>query len=166
MEAAIDPHSNTVSPTAISPAPQVELSSSQSREREDAQPTRPMLDPVGEGVAQTAANAGEAGSDSTPNSAMLMITRGPERGSCLRLTSDRATIGRYRSCDISLDHVTVSRHHADIRYDGERYTLVDNGSLNGTYHNRRPVGFAELADGDEVRIGVFRLTFHTAPPVG
>jgi pSer/pThr/pTyr-binding forkhead associated (FHA) protein len=38
--------------------------------------------------------------------------------------------------------------------------LADLGSLNGSYLNAEPVHSAVLADGDEVAIGVYRLTCH------
>lgn len=121
-----------------------------------------MLHAVGDHATEDTARSAQVGPDHADDSAVLLIARGPEQGARIQLSADHATIGRYRTCDIPLDHVTVSRHHAEIHYDGERYVLTDNGSLNGTYHNRQPVDFAELTDGDEVRIGVFRLTFHTS----
>ena len=39
------------------------------------------------------------------------------------------------------------------------FTVVDVGSLNGTYVNREPVDASPLAHGDEVQIGKFRLVF-------
>ncbi|WP_225978614.1 FHA domain-containing protein [Gandjariella thermophila] len=106
--------------------------------------------------------APKARPDEVPAPARLLITRGPEVGTCFDLTAAVTTIGRYRNCDIALDHVTVSRRHAEIRRDGGGYTIVDAGSLNGTYLNRHPLEApATLADGDEVRIGIVRFTFHT-----
>ena len=46
-------------------------------------------------------------------------------------------------------------------HDGPRFVLQDQGSLNGTFLNRRRIESAELADGDEVQIGKYRLTFLT-----
>ena len=37
--------------------------------------------------------------------------------------------------------------------------IEDQGSLNGTFVNRRRIESAELADGDELQIGKYRLTF-------
>lgn len=137
---------------------------------DDAPPTRPLLPAVAEPTTETntelVESSADLGPDNAEDSAVLLIARGPGQGARHRLPADRATIGRYRSCDIPLDHVSVSRHHAEIHYDGERYVLTDNGSLNGTYHNRQPVDCAELTDGDEVRIGVYRLTFHTGSVTG
>jgi pSer/pThr/pTyr-binding forkhead associated (FHA) protein len=42
-----------------------------------------------------------------------------------------------------------------------RWFVEDQGSLNGTFVNRRRVESAELSDGDEIQIGKYRLTFLT-----
>ena len=68
-------------------------------------------------------------------------------------------IGRSPDCDVFLDDVTVSRKHAEILRDGERFTINDLGSLNGTFVNRRRIETGELEDDDEVQIGKYRLTF-------
>jgi pSer/pThr/pTyr-binding forkhead associated (FHA) protein len=73
--------------------------------------------------------------------------------------SERTTIGRSPDCGIFLDDVTVSRRHAVLsRHDG-LYTIEDQGSLNGTFVNRKRVESAQLEDGDELQIGKYRLTF-------
>ena len=74
---------------------------------------------------------------------------------------ERLTIGRSPDCDVFLDDVTVSSRHATIINDGSRFLLEDQGSLNGTLLNRHRIETAELADGDEVQIGKYRLTFLT-----
>ena len=52
---------------------------------------------------------------------------------------DRTTIGRSPECGIFLDDVTVSRKHAVlIKRDG-RWRIEDQGSLNGTFVNRKRV---------------------------
>ena len=92
----------------------------------------------------------------------VVISRGPDAGASLAITGPRTTIGRHRDCDIVVDDVTVSRHHAELVQCDLQYVLVDGGSLNGTYLNRNPVDWAELADGDEIWIGKGRFTFHTS----
>jgi pSer/pThr/pTyr-binding forkhead associated (FHA) protein len=98
-------------------------------------------------------------------SAMLVVLRGPNAGSRFLLDRDVTTAGRHPESDIFLDDVTVSRRHAEFRRDGSTFTVCDVGSLNGTYLNRDRVEKAELASGDEVRIGKFRLVFYTGGPV-
>ena len=68
-----------------------------------------------------------------PESAMLIIHRGPNRGERFLLDSPDSSIGRSGDNDVVLDDVTVSRKHANIRRAGERFELIDLGSLNGTY---------------------------------
>ena len=55
--------------------------------------------------------------------------------------------------------MTVSRRHAQIQLDKNRYTLRDSGSLNGTYLNGERVDEAELKSGDELWIGKFKMIF-------
>jgi len=71
--------------------------------------------------------------------------------------------GRHPGSDIFLDDVTVSRRHAEFRWENDEFHVVDVGSLNSTYVNREPVDSAVLVNGDEVQIGKFRLTFLTKP---
>jgi pSer/pThr/pTyr-binding forkhead associated (FHA) protein len=90
---------------------------------------------------------------------LLVVKRGPNAGSRFALEGDTTTIGRHPESDIFLDDVTVSRRHADVRHDGSAFTVVDVGSLNGTYINRERIEEADLHNGDELQIGKFRLVF-------
>ena len=96
-------------------------------------------------------------------SALLLLERGPDAGSRFLLDHDTTLIGRSNS-DIVLDGVAVSPRHAEIRCHGTSFVIVDVGSFNGTYLNRSPVDTAVLAEGDEIQVGKFRLTFHSALP--
>jgi pSer/pThr/pTyr-binding forkhead associated (FHA) protein len=101
-----------------------------------------------------------------PGSALLVVKRGPTAGARFVLGQAPTTAGRNRDSDIFLDDVTVSRRHAQFRCVGGEFQVVDIGSLNGTYVNRKPVQSAVLASGDEVQIGKFRLLFVTGPRPG
>jgi hypothetical protein len=92
--------------------------------------------------------------------AALVIRSGGGRvGESFPLEGERMTIGRRPDSDVFLDDVTVSRDHALlVRRGGELY-LDDLGSLNGTYVNRERVDSQKLADGDELQIGKYKLTF-------
>ncbi|HUY70830.1 MAG TPA: FHA domain-containing protein, partial [Gaiellaceae bacterium] len=58
-----------------------------------------------------------------------------------------------------LDDVTVSRNHAVlVERDGAFYA-EDQGSLNGTFVNRRRIDSVRLENGDELQIGKYRMTF-------
>jgi len=69
------------------------------------------------------------------------------------------TIGRSPDCGVFLDDVTVSRRHAVLSERDGHWFIDDQGSLNGTFVNRRRVESAELSDGDELQVGKYRLTF-------
>jgi len=68
---------------------------------------------------------------------MLIIFKGPAKGSRYLITREGATIGRSHESEIFLDDVTVSRSHAAISYEAQqvRFALADRSSLNGTYVN-------------------------------
>ena len=99
-----------------------------------------------------------------PGTALLVVLRGPNEGSRFLLDSDFTSTGRHPDSDIFLDDVTVSRRHAEFYRHGDRFTVRDVGSLNGTYVNRERIEEAELFGGDEVQIGKFRLLFMTRSP--
>jgi pSer/pThr/pTyr-binding forkhead associated (FHA) protein len=94
-----------------------------------------------------------------PGSALLVVTRGPNAGSRFHLNKPVSSAGRHPNSDIYLDEVTVSRKHAEFRRENDGIRLVDLGSLNGTYVNRKAVDSAVLVSGDEVQLGKFRLIF-------
>jgi hypothetical protein len=94
-----------------------------------------------------------------PDESALVVTRGRSEGSCYVLRSDVVTFGRDSSAHILLDDISVSRFHAEISRGPHGYRIVDKGSLNGTYVNRSPIEEADLVDGDEIQVGLFRLMF-------
>jgi pSer/pThr/pTyr-binding forkhead associated (FHA) protein len=103
--------------------------------------------------------AGLAHGELEPGQALLMMQRGPNAGSRFFVDQDVTTIGRHPESDIFLDDVTVSRKHAEVRREGGTFYVHDVGSLNGTYVNQTRVDDTELASGDEVQVGKFKLSF-------
>src|SRR2546426_4585866 len=92
--------------------------------------------------------------------ALLVVKRGANAGSTFLIDKDVTTAGRHPESDIFLDDVTVSRRHAEFRRHDGKFFIHDVGSLNGTYVNRKRVESTELATGDELQIGKFKLTFY------
>lgn len=85
-------------------------------------------------------------------------TRHPIKGSC--------SVGRAGANTIMFESPKVSRRHALIHLQniGELW-LIDFGSSNGTFRNRRRIHHpVRLSDGDEIIIGDQILKFHQ--PVG
>ena len=91
--------------------------------------------------------------------ALVVRSGGGRSGEIFDLERERILIGRSPDCDIFLDDVTVSRKHAVLSRDGNAWLIEDQGSLNGTFVNRRRVESGILEDGDEVQIGKYRLTY-------
>jgi len=94
------------------------------------------------------------------NSAMLIVIAGANKGARFLIDSDETTIGRDPKSEIFLDDVTVSRVHAKIlRDESGDFKVKDQGSLNGSYLNAHQISESNLAVGDEIQIGKFRLTY-------
>jgi pSer/pThr/pTyr-binding forkhead associated (FHA) protein len=91
--------------------------------------------------------------------ALVIRSGGGRAGEHFALEQERTTIGRSPDCDVFLDDVTVSRRHAVALKQGDAFVIEDQGSLNGTFLNRRRIESAELSDDDELQIGKYRLVF-------
>ncbi|MDD7984842.1 sigma 54-interacting transcriptional regulator [Lentisphaera marina] len=69
-------------------------------------------------------------------------------------------IGRLSAADISVDDVSVSRHHAQINLHGSgQYQLVDMASCNGIAINGSKVSKGLVRTGDKITIGKIDLIF-------
>jgi len=90
----------------------------------------------------------------------LVVRAGGGRvGETFPVEGERLSIGRRPDSEVFLDDVTVSRDHALLVRRGDDYWLDDCGSLNGTYVNRQRVDSHQLADGDELQIGKYKLCY-------
>jgi hypothetical protein len=70
------------------------------------------------------------------------------------------TIGRSRDCEIVLEDAGISRHHAELRPQGDGWTIEDLGSTNGVLLNGREVrGALPLAPGDRLELGSTEILF-------
>ncbi len=74
-------------------------------------------------------------------------------------------IGRDPDVEIRLDASTVSRRHARLVVSSGGALLEDFRSKNGTFHGEtRVIAPVRLADGDAIRIGSVRVTYHVRSP--
>jgi hypothetical protein len=68
------------------------------------------------------------------------------------------TIGRAPDCDFQLADTSVSRRHAELWRDGDRWLLKDLGSLNGTRLNgMRVTEEVEVRPGDHISLAGVRF---------
>ncbi|NLE99819.1 MAG: FHA domain-containing protein [Anaerolineales bacterium] len=107
-----------------------------------------------------------------PAGGTRILDRGPKMGKVGLLVDTKGAgrrfdvakvsvvVGRVEGNDVQIDHPTVSRQHAAIKWEGEQFRLYDMGSSNGTFVGeqrvREPV---VLNDGDRVRFGAVEFVF-------
>jgi hypothetical protein len=72
---------------------------------------------------------------------------------------DPFTIGRSRDCDLVIDDPNISRHHAELRAEGDGWRIADLGSTNGVKINRRRVDEGLLRGGDRITLGLTDFDF-------
>lgn len=89
----------------------------------------------------------------------------------LRSSVHIVTLGRARESDVVIPDRSVSRRHALLKRDGDRFLVLDAGSSNGTSVNGRNVLTrgagppSPLAPGDTLRVGSLEFTFAHAAGV-
>ena len=123
-------------------------------------------EPVGADIAPSAGDFGHTMVYS-PDRAARKLEAPPSRGQALLvgegrrsvLSGERVLIGRSRECDVVLSDPNTSRRHAEVRRDGDGWTVVDLGSTNGIKVNGRRVDQAALEPGDRITLGLTELTF-------
>jgi FHA domain-containing protein len=91
-----------------------------------------------------------------PSAGRAMLVGGGKR---TVLSGNRLLIGRSRDCELVLDDPNVSRRHAELRRQEGAWIVADLGSTNGVKVNGRRVEHAVLKPGDEIALGLSRLTF-------
>ena len=83
-------------------------------------------------------------------------------GDRFTLTESIITVGRHPDSNLVLADPNVSRNHAEIRPQGDRYAVVDLGSTNGTRVNGVRIDTQLLDDGDELTFGNTRMRFEAS----
>jgi pSer/pThr/pTyr-binding forkhead associated (FHA) protein len=90
----------------------------------------------------------------TPPAIVVQIVHihGPHKGDIQEFTGDAITIGRHPSCHVRFpaDLTAVSRKHAEIVREGNRFKILDKNSTNGTFINGKKISEAFLKDGDVI----------------
>jgi len=95
--------------------------------------------------------------------AYLEIVEGSNRGKTVRLAAE-TVIGRNADNAMCLADSSVSRQHAIVRQKENYFAIMDCGSANGTFVNKRGLHRhvpQPLYEGDEIVIGSFRMLFRS-----
>lgn len=92
----------------------------------------------------------------------LAVIAGPDAGRIFVIEKPRIVIGR-EDVDLPLEDPEISRHHAAIEVAGDRVTVVDLGSSNGTLIGDTPVAEAPLENHGEFTIGGSTLMLIATP---
>ena len=91
---------------------------------------------------------------------------GPYDGSSFQLEAVMSTVGRDDENDVVLEDSSVSRRHAQLRLaaSGDRVTVLDLRSANGTFLDGQRVKRAEALAGSVIRFGdvAFKLVIESA----
>jgi pSer/pThr/pTyr-binding forkhead associated (FHA) protein len=93
--------------------------------------------------------------------ARLVVTSRLMSGTEFVLDRLSLVLGRTPENDIILNHKSISRHHAKIVREGERYVILDLESANGVRVGGREHDRVELQAGDVIELGEIRLRFIT-----
>ena len=94
-----------------------------------------------------------------PGPALVVRQGGGRAGETFHPQGPKTMIGRSPDCEVFLDDVTVSRKHAALVEESGAFYVEDQGSLNGTFVNRKRIERSQIEDGDELQVGKYRLTF-------
>ena len=93
--------------------------------------------------------------------ARLKVVEGPDAGEVRDVNQAKSVLGRHPDCDVPLESMEASRHHAQILLVDGEWLIEDLHSRNGTLLNSEPLrGRRKLSDGDRIFIGDTALTFH------
>jgi pSer/pThr/pTyr-binding forkhead associated (FHA) protein len=86
-----------------------------------------------------------------------IVVKGLEEGVTQPFSEDRITIGRRADNHVVLEADNISRQHVSIERRDGRYCFCDLGSANGVFLNDQRADFAQLNDGDRLRVGNYTI---------
>jgi pSer/pThr/pTyr-binding forkhead associated (FHA) protein len=98
----------------------------------------------------------------------LQIMSGANAGSRIELPAEAGakrvwSIGSGSDRDICLAETGVSAKHASLTHDLNRWLLVDDLSVSGTYVNDKKTLRSFLSDGDQLMFGPIECIFRVPP---
>lgn len=110
---------------------------------------------------RTLAAQGLAPGVAPPLLGRLVVISSNFAGASFTLDRPSMVIGRTPENDIVLNHKSISRHHAKLVREGDRFVVVDLESANGVRVNDTEFERVDLASGDVLELGHVRLRFVT-----
>jgi pSer/pThr/pTyr-binding forkhead associated (FHA) protein len=88
----------------------------------------------------------------------LTVDRGKQKGTIIPIRKSPFVMGRDDDCHLRTANSFVSHRHCELQTDGEKITIRDCNSTNGTFINSEKIDSeVELREGDRLKIG--SLTF-------
>ncbi len=114
------------------------------------------------GTELTVAEDGAAGDAAAEVDGWALKGTGGALDGRLFAIAGKVTVGRADGCDLAIPDARLSREHAQLVVVGERLSVRDLGSSNGTFHNGRRVERALLAAGDSIAFD--KVTFEVIGP--
>ena len=98
----------------------------------------------------------------TSSKMSVAVIAGPEAGRIYPVEKPRVVIGRH-DADINVEDPEISRSHAAIEISGEKVTLVDLGSTNGTFVGEEQIRECPIENQSEFSVGGSTLMLILTP---
>jgi pSer/pThr/pTyr-binding forkhead associated (FHA) protein/anti-anti-sigma regulatory factor len=113
------------------------------------------IDALSSELVSTPAEILETGAQQDMRKVRITVEDGQSQSKTRAFGASRLLIGRDSECDIILESPMVSKHHAIIERQSDRYIVRDLASTNGTVLNGRVLGksISEICDGDVLELG-------------
>jgi pSer/pThr/pTyr-binding forkhead associated (FHA) protein len=75
------------------------------------------------------------------------------------ITKEITRLGRGLDNDIAIHEDVISRKHAEIKLEGDHFTIYDKNSTSGTYVNNRRIQHCALHSGDVITLANYNIMF-------
>ena len=92
------------------------------------------------------------------HSGVLIVQSGPDSGKSFALRDGDNLIGREADCAVRLSEESVSRTHAMVRKDGDRFLVFDMGSRLGTRVDGESLPGHRITPGETIAMGKSSIT--------
>jgi hypothetical protein len=85
--------------------------------------------------------------------AWLVSLEGTDKGKDYRILKEKTSIGKQDDSDIVIKRDFISRNHAVLTYEDQKFVLTDLHSTNHTYVNEEKISRKILRDDDRIKFG-------------